>query len=58
MRRHYSWGGILYIIVGIIVASNRGYFVNLANIGNLLSALIAIVLWPLLIFGISLHITL
>lgn len=57
MYRRYSWGGILYVVIGIIVASNRGYLANLADIGNLLSAILAIALWPLVLLGIGLHIT-
>ncbi len=53
--RRYSWGGIIYIIIGIIMASNRGYLNNLGSISNILSALLAIVLWPLILLGVSLH---
>ena len=54
--RRYSLGGIIYIIIGVILASNRGYLADLSNISHLLSALLAIVLWPLLLLGVSLHI--
>ncbi len=37
------------------MASNRGYLSNLGVIANILSALIAIALWPLLWLGINLH---
>lgn len=49
-------GAIIYFIIGIIMASNRGYLGDLGNIAHLLSAVIAIVLWPLLLLGVSLHI--
>ena len=52
----FSIGGIIYIIIGIIMASSHGYLLNLASIPNLLSALLAVVLWPLLFLGINLHI--
>ena len=50
-----SIGGIIYIIVGVIMASNRGYLSDLGSIANILSAILAIVLWPLLLLGINLH---
>lgn len=54
MRRN-SIFTIIYIAIGVIMASNRGYLANLGVLGNLLSALIAIALWPLLLLGVSLH---
>ncbi|MBC7708120.1 hypothetical protein H7Y63_02775 [Polaromonas sp.] len=54
MKRN-SLGFMIYIIIGIIVASNRGYLVALGSIENLLSAALAVVLWPLLLLGVNLH---
>jgi hypothetical protein len=45
--------GIVYLVIGIIVAADRDYFDHLGNIDNLASALFAIALWPLLIIGID-----
>ncbi len=53
--KRYSIVSVIYIIVGIIMASNRGYLGDLGSIPHLLSALIAIVLWPLLLLGVNLH---
>jgi hypothetical protein len=53
-----SIGGILYIIIGVIVASNRAYLADLNSISHLLSALLAIILWPLVLFGANLHLAL
>jgi hypothetical protein len=58
MNRNTSFGTIVYIIIGLVVASNRGYLSDLTTISNLLSAVIAVLLWPLLLFGISLHLAL
>jgi len=52
-----SIGGIIYIIIGIVMAINRGYLGNLGSIPHLLSAILAIILWPLLLLGVSLHVT-
>lgn len=54
--KQYSLGAIIYIIIGIIMASNRGYLVDLGSIPNLLSAILAIVLWPLILLGVNLRI--
>lgn len=51
----FSLGGIIYVVIGIIMASNRGYLADLGVISNLLSAVLAIAAWPLMLFGIDLH---
>jgi len=50
-----SLGSVIYIIVGVVIASNQGYLVSLSSIPQILSALLAVVLWPLLLLGINLH---
>ena len=52
-----SLGGIIYIIIGVIMASNRGYLAGLGSIPHILSAILAIALWPLLLLGINLQLT-
>jgi hypothetical protein len=58
LMRRYSIGGIIYIIIGVIIASNRGYLGDLGSISHLLSALLAVVLWPLVLLGVNLHLAL
>jgi hypothetical protein len=58
IMQRISIGGILYIIIGVIVASNRAYLADLNSISHLLSALLAIILWPLVLFGANLHLAL
>jgi len=53
----YPIAGIIYIVIGIVVASNRAYLGNLGSIAHFLSALIAIILWPLVLVGVNLHLT-
>lgn len=50
-----SIGGVIYLIIGALVANSHGYLVDLSTIGQLLSALLAILLWPLLFLGVNLH---
>ncbi len=49
---------IIYIIVGIIIASNRGYLVGLGSISHIVSAILAVALWPLVLLGVNLHLAL
>ena len=58
MKRRSPTFFIIYIIIGVIIASNRGYLIGLGDIGHIASALLAVILWPLLLLGVSLHINL
>ena len=53
--RGVSLLGILYVAIGIAVAGFRGYLVEWTVIGNLIEGLLAIVLWPLVLFGLDLR---
>ena len=47
---------ILYIGVGIAIAWIHNYFDHLGTWRLILSAILAILLWPLVLLGINLHI--
>ena len=48
--------GIVYLIIGVVVAATHGYLVAWNVPGNILEGLAAIVLWPLVaLFGVDLH---
>jgi hypothetical protein len=47
---------IAYLIAGLIVAANDNYLRHLENVRQVVSALLAIVLWPLVLLGVDLHI--
>jgi hypothetical protein len=49
-------GSIIYLIVGVIVASSHHYFSHAGALKPIVSAVLAIALWPLLLLGINLHI--
>ena len=51
-----GFGSLLYVVIGLILASAHHYFANVATLKPLLSALLAIALWPLLLVGINLHV--
>jgi hypothetical protein len=49
--------GVIYVLIGIYMAATRGYLV-FTSLSDILSALLAVVAWPLLLFGVNLHIAL
>ncbi len=46
----------IYIVVGLIVAHSHNYFVHLGKAQRIASAVLAILLWPLVLLGVNLHI--
>jgi hypothetical protein len=56
MRRGPSLWTIIYIVIGIVVASTHGYLAGLGNPTNLIKAILAVILWPLVaLLGIDIH---
>ena len=55
-RMRVGIGGLLYLLIGVILAASNEYFENVDALKPLLSALLAIVLWPLLLLGVNLDI--
>jgi Mn2+/Fe2+ NRAMP family transporter len=51
-----SFLGIVYLVIGVAVAASYDYFDRLNTVRRFLSAILAVVLWPLLLLGIDLHI--
>lgn len=49
-------GGIIWLLVGVLVASGHHYFTHADTVKPLVSAVLAVLLWPLLLLGINLHI--
>jgi hypothetical protein len=47
---------LIYIGVGIAIAWTHDYFDSLGTWRLILSAILAILLWPLVLLGINLHI--
>jgi len=47
---------VVYLVAGGIIAATHHYWSNLHNIKQIVSALLATVLWPLILVGINLHI--
>jgi hypothetical protein len=47
---------LVYLVVGVVMAPSHHYFTHVGSPKLILSALLAVVLWPLLPLGVSLHI--
>jgi hypothetical protein len=47
----------VWIIVGIVVAAIYDYFDSLETVARLLTAIAAVLLWPLLLFGFDIQIS-
>ncbi|NUR74840.1 MAG: hypothetical protein HOQ28_00970 [Thermoleophilia bacterium] len=47
---------LIWLIVGVAIAAQKHYFEHLGTLRAVLSAVLAVVLWPLLLLGINLHI--
>ena len=47
---------LVYVAIGVAVAASKDYLENLDTVKRLASAVLAIMLWPLLLVGIDLHI--
>lgn len=45
---------LVYLAVGVVVALTHGYN-SVAGLAQILSLIIAIVLWPAVLFGVNLH---
>ncbi len=46
----------LYVVAGVVVASRENYLENLDNVKRVISALLAVLLWPLLLLGVDVRI--
>jgi hypothetical protein len=46
--------GLIYLAIGVVVALTNGYN-SVAGVSEILSLVIAVLLWPALFFGVDLH---
>ena len=47
---------LVYLGIGLVVAGNHHYLGNLSDLSEIVSAVLAVVLWPLVLLGVDLHI--
>jgi len=46
---------IIYLLIGLVVASSHAFFTNLNTVMPIVSAVLAVLLWPLVLLGVDLH---
>jgi hypothetical protein len=56
MRRGPSLLALVWVGIGVAIAATHEYFENVNGWRGVLSAILAIFLWPLVLLGIDLHI--
>jgi hypothetical protein len=49
---------IVYVVLGVIVASQHSYYASFGSLSQVLSAVVATALWPLVLLGADLHLSL
>jgi hypothetical protein len=49
---------IVYVVIGVIVASQHSYYAHLGSLSQVLSGVVATALWPLILLGADLHLSL
>jgi Mn2+/Fe2+ NRAMP family transporter len=54
--RRFPALGVLWIVVGLVVAAIYDYFDSLGTAGRVLSLVAAVLLWPLLLLGFDIQI--
>ena len=55
-RPGFSLLFVVYVSIGAVVAYTHHYWSNVNTVKEIVSALLATLLWPLLLVGINLHI--
>lgn len=52
----FVYVAIVYIVIGVVVAAAHHYFVVELDFNTMIySAVLAVLLWPLILLGVSLH---
>jgi hypothetical protein len=54
--RHVSLGGVVWIVVGLIVAGTHHFFSALSTVSAVGSAVLAVIAWPLILLHVHIGI--
>jgi len=46
---------IVYVVIGVVVAASHNCFAHLDALKPIVAAILAVLLWPLVLLGVSLH---
>lgn len=52
MRRPVSLGFVIWIVIGLLVAANKGFLGRLDSLSGVLSAMLAVLAWPLVVLNV------
>ena len=47
---------IIWLVIGVVVAATHHFFDHIGTLGAILSAVLAVILWPLILLGVKLAI--
>jgi ABC-type anion transport system duplicated permease subunit len=56
LRRPVSLGFVIWIVIGLVVASNKGFLGRLDDLSGVLSAVLAVLVWPLVLLEVHIAI--
>ena len=48
---------IVYLVIGVVVATNQHYLGDIGSLADLVNLLLAVILWPLLLLGVDFHLS-
>jgi hypothetical protein len=51
-------GLLAYVVFGVLVSSQHDYYAHLTTVSQVVSAVVATALWPLILLGANLHLNL
>ncbi len=49
-------GTVIWLLIGVLIAASHHYFTHAGTLKPIVSAVLAVALWPLVLLGINLHI--
>ena len=52
MRTQVSLGFVIWLVVGFVVAANHGFLSHLDSLSGVLSAVLAVLAWPLVVLDV------
>lgn len=52
LRRQVSLGVVVWIVAGLVVAGRDGFLDDLGSLSAVLSAVLAVVVWPLVLLDV------
>jgi hypothetical protein len=47
----------VYVVIGVVVAAVNDYFDSLGTVGRVVSAILAVALWPLVLIGFDIRVS-